>query len=103
MPDAQLFPELDLPVPPPEVAAGRQRPERARPERERPERARPERVRRRRDALRSQSGSGETAGGRLRDLHYRAAMRAARSIGRSPRRDQAGRLICHHLRCMLGE
>lgn len=66
MPDAQLFPELDRPVPPSEAAV-------------------------------------RPPSGRVRELHYRAAMRAARSIGRSPRRDQAGRLICHHLRCMLGE
>ncbi|MDZ7826527.1 MAG: hypothetical protein U5R48_11505 [Gammaproteobacteria bacterium] len=60
-------------------------------------------MRRRREPLQSRGGSGAPDGDPLRDLHYRAAMRAARSIGRSPRRDQAGRLICHHLRCMLGE
>lgn len=35
------------------------------------------------------------------DPHYRLAMRAARRLPRSDRRDQTRRLICHHLRCML--
>jgi hypothetical protein len=44
--------------------------------------------------------------GRLRpvtpeDPHYRVAMRLARSMARTQHRDRAGRLICHHLRCML--
>lgn len=37
------------------------------------------------------------------DRHYRLAMRAARRLPRSERRDQTRRLICHHLRCMLEE
>jgi hypothetical protein len=28
-------------------------------------------------------------------------MRLARRMGRTQHRDRAGRLICHHLRCML--
>lgn len=35
------------------------------------------------------------------DPHYRVAMRLARRMGRTQHRDRAGRLICHHLRCML--
>ncbi|MEE4302177.1 MAG: hypothetical protein V2J24_22245 [Pseudomonadales bacterium] len=35
------------------------------------------------------------------DPHFRLAMRAARRLPRSDRRDQTRRLICHHLRCML--
>jgi hypothetical protein len=35
------------------------------------------------------------------DPHFRLAMRAARRLPRSERRDQTRRLICHHLRCML--
>ena len=35
------------------------------------------------------------------DPHYRVAMRLARRMGRTEHRDRAGRLICHHLRCML--
>ena len=37
------------------------------------------------------------------DPHYRLAMRAARRLPRTDRRDQTRRLICHHLRCMLEE
>ncbi|MEE4381919.1 MAG: hypothetical protein V2J02_07975, partial [Pseudomonadales bacterium] len=35
------------------------------------------------------------------DPHYRVAMELARRMGRTAHRDRAGRLICHHLRCML--
>lgn len=35
------------------------------------------------------------------DPHYQVAMQLARRMGRTEHRDRAGRLICHHLRCML--
>lgn len=41
--------------------------------------------------------------GAEQDHHFRMAMNVARRIGRVGRREQAGRLICHHLRCMLDE
>jgi RNase P protein component len=49
----------------------------------------------------SSGRSRRTRGSRAEDRHYRLAMKAARRIGRARRRDRAGRLICHHLRCML--
>jgi hypothetical protein len=36
------------------------------------------------------------------DRHFQMAMQISRRIGRARYRDKAGRLICHHLRCMLG-
>lgn len=50
--------------------------------------------------------AGPSAAGRRRrtpggDPHFRLAMKVARRIGRLERRDQAGHLICHHLRLML--
>lgn len=65
-----------------------------------------------RPPVRSEDGSvargtrRRTRPGRLRpvvpeDPHYRVAMRLARRMGRTQHRDRAGRLICHHLRCML--
>ena len=35
------------------------------------------------------------------DPHYDLAMRAARHLPRTDRREMTARLICHHLRCML--
>ena len=48
------------------------------------------------NGVRFASGAGQ-------DHHFRMAMNVARRIGRIGRREQAGRLICHHLRCMLDE
>jgi hypothetical protein len=60
----------------------------------------------RREAEGRPPGRRRTRPGRLRpvvpeDPHYRVAMRLARRMGHTQHRDRAGRLICHHLRCML--
>ncbi|HSG90684.1 MAG TPA: hypothetical protein VLA56_15825 [Pseudomonadales bacterium] len=53
------------------------------------------------EGRRAPVAAGSTAHGGSH--HFRIAMKVARRMGRMEQRDRAGRLICHHLRCMLDE